>query len=100
MFTFNNFGQSANALSGRLLTPDLQKGVPRAIVLLINPTGEARYAFTNHFGYFRFVNVPTGITYTINVKHKRYVFEPTIFNNFSDNLNSAGTVNNLIALDK
>lgn len=102
IFAFCSFGQtgSNSEIAGRLTTPDNERGVSRAIVLLTNPTGDIRYAFTNPFGYFRFKDVPTGITYTISVKHKRYTFEPITIDNLSGNLNLSSSVNNLIAIRK
>ena len=48
-----------------------------AIVILTNlDTGATRFTLTNPFGYYRFLNVPTGQTYTISLNHKRFVFVP------------------------
>ncbi len=78
LFVFSSFGQtgSTTEVNGQLLDQDMVHGVPRAIMLLTNPTGEIRYAFTNPFGYFRFTYVPTGVTYTLSVIRKRYAFAP------------------------
>jgi hypothetical protein len=90
---------STNELNGQLLAPDLVHGVPRAIVLLTNPAGEVRYAFTNPFGYFRFREVPTGVTYTLTVKNKRYAFAPTTVVN-APNGAELNTVNDMIKIEK
>jgi hypothetical protein len=49
------------------------------------------YAQTNAFGYYRFVNLPAGVTYTLTVSGKRNTFTPssqvvTLSNNL-DNIN-------------
>lgn len=74
-FEFNH-SSSLNAIfGGQLLSPGLRP-VSGAIVSLTSPNGEVRFAFTNPFGYFSFQNVPAGIIYTLNIRHKRYTFSP------------------------
>jgi CSLREA domain-containing protein len=72
-YEVNNSSSSNSTYSGRVLSPD-SRGVSGAIVSLTGPNGEVRFAFTNPFGYFSFQNVPAGIIYTFNVRHKRYTF--------------------------
>lgn len=60
-------------VAGRVLT---QAGVPiaRARIYLTGPDGAIRMALSNPFGYFRFVDVPTGESYVIRAASKRYTF--------------------------
>ena len=46
------------------------------VAVRLTGTGTDRTAITNTFGYYRFANVPTGITYTLTPSHKRYTFTP------------------------
>lgn len=67
------------AVAGRVLTTD-GRGVFRAEVQLTDSNGQTRTARTNPFGYYRFENIPVGAIYTINVRHKEYVFAPQVIN--------------------
>ena len=98
---FSSFGQtgSTTEVTGQLLDRDMVHGVPRAIILLTNPAGEIRYAFTNPFGYFRFTYVPTGVTYTLSVIRKRYVFAPVTVVTAPDGVELV-TKDNLIKIEK
>jgi CSLREA domain-containing protein len=60
-------------LSGRVLTSS-GRGIYNARITLTNATGGVIYAQTNPFGYYRFVDLSSGTTFTINVIHKRYQF--------------------------
>jgi hypothetical protein len=60
------------SISGRVTRGD-GRGVAGARVTLTNASS-SRYAVTNHFGYYRFVGVPGGATYTILTRHKSHVF--------------------------
>jgi hypothetical protein len=60
-------------LSGKVLTSS-GHGIYNARVTLTNATGGVIYAQTNPFGYYRFVDLSPGTTFTINVIHKRYQF--------------------------
>lgn len=65
---------AANAsVNGRVLTAD-GKAVYNARILMIDTNGNIRFALTNPFGYFHFINIPTGAVYTFNVQHKHYIF--------------------------
>ncbi|MGI8641150.1 MAG: choice-of-anchor Q domain-containing protein [Pyrinomonadaceae bacterium] len=83
----SNIADSPVTLSGRVLT-NTGRGVDKAQVTLTDANGTVVYAQTNPFGYYRFVNLPPGMTYTITVIHKRYQFNSpqvvTIENNRSD----------------
>ena len=65
-------------IQGRVLSTD-GRGISKAMVTLVEPNGNVRYALTNPFGYYRFLEVPTGETYTLNVSHKTYDFNPASF---------------------
>ncbi|MEP6923318.1 MAG: choice-of-anchor Q domain-containing protein [Pyrinomonadaceae bacterium] len=60
-------------IGGRVLTAQ-GRGIFRATLLLTDANGVIKYASTNPFGYFRFAEVATAQTYTLNVRHKRYQF--------------------------
>jgi len=62
-------------ISGRVLN-STGRGVHNAIVTLTNSSGETRSTVTNPFGYYRFVQVAVGETYTVRVRSKRYTFRP------------------------
>lgn len=55
-------------------------GVNKARVYLIDQNGVTRTTLTNPFGYYRFDEVPVGATYIFYVRHKRYQFNPQVFN--------------------
>ena len=65
------------SVSGRVLT-STGRGVYNAMVTLTNSSGEVRTAITNPFGYYRFVEVAVGETYTLRVRSKRYTFTPQV----------------------
>ena len=65
------------SVSGRVLTAE-GRGVYNAQVSIIDANGQTRTARTNLFGFYRFADVPTGATYTINARHKQYEFAPQI----------------------
>jgi len=65
-------------LSGQVLTSN-SRGVSKAIVTLTDSVGDVRYTHTNPFGYYRFLNIPSGATYTISVSHKSYQFDSPQF---------------------
>lgn len=72
------------------------RGVSNATIILSNPSGEVHRTQPNQFGYYRFLDVATGVTYTVTVDSKRYTFDPTsqTFTLNADNLgvNFSGTV--------
>ena len=65
-------------IQGRVMT---QSGRPISIarVTLTNSTGDTRTAISNPFGYYRFLDLPSGQTYVITVGHKSYEFDPSSF---------------------
>lgn len=69
-----------NTLEGRVLSPEGLR-ISKALVALTTPNGEIRYAFVNPFGFFRFNNLASGSSYTLNIRHKRYTFAAQSFSN-------------------
>lgn len=75
-------------VSGRVFTPN-GNGLANAFLTLTDSSGNSRVLQTSPFGYYRFVNVPTGNTYTISVTSKRFTFPNpppmiTVNDNISD----------------
>ncbi len=71
-------------ITGRVLSPT-GRGVPRARVMLSDTNGVViRMAITNPFGYYRFVDVPSGQTYMLEVYSKQYTFLPQVVNTLED----------------
>ena len=76
------------SVSGRVVTA-AGRGVASARIRMTDAVGATRFAVTNPFGYYRFLNVATNASYTFNVTHKRYVFAPQtiLLQNELNNLN-------------
>jgi 6-phosphogluconolactonase (cycloisomerase 2 family) len=79
---------AAATVSGRVFTPN-GNGLANAFLTLTDSSGNSRVLQTSPFGYYRFVNVPTGDTYTISVVSKRFTFANpppviTVNDNISD----------------
>jgi hypothetical protein len=47
---------------------------------LTGPDGNVRSAQTNTFGYYRFAEVPVGVTYVLDARAKSYSFTPRTIN--------------------
>lgn len=60
-------------ISGQVLNTNF-RGVSKAGVALTESNGNVRYAITNPFGYYRFDRVKAGDIYTVEVRHKRFIF--------------------------
>jgi uncharacterized protein len=65
------------SISGRVITTE-GRGVSKAIIVMTGANGEARYATTNPFGYFRFADVVVGQVCIFSVTDKRFSFTPQI----------------------
>jgi len=65
------------SIGGRIIN-QTGRGVANAQIMMLDQNGEPRYARTNPFGYYRFVEVAAGETYIINVSHKRFTFAPRV----------------------
>lgn len=63
------------SVSGRVTTSG-GRGIGNARVTITDPSGVVQTTITSAFGYFRFDNVISGQSYTVNVRSKRYSFEP------------------------
>jgi CSLREA domain-containing protein len=48
--------------------------VPKAVVTLTDQNGNTRYTRTNGFGYFFFVDVAAGATYSVSISSKQHAF--------------------------
>jgi hypothetical protein len=75
-------------VAGRVVTA-VGRGVSGARVRLSGAGGQAAYAVTNPFGYYRFAGLTAGETYVVEVSAKRYTFaEPvrvvTLFDSVDD----------------
>jgi hypothetical protein len=68
-----NYGTGPVRLEGRVLTAS-GRGLANTRVLLTGGSGEPRYAVTNSAGYYRFVSLPVGQTYTVTASDKLYQF--------------------------
>ncbi len=72
-----NYSSSPVSLTGRLVT-STGRGIASGRVTLTGQLGELRYAITNPFGYYRFLNLPAGITYTVTAADKLFTFASPI----------------------
>ncbi len=68
---------AAVEVSGRVLSGNFS-GISNALVTLTDSNGNTLGTRTNSFGYYKFVEVNAGETYTVKVSHKRYRFAPQI----------------------
>jgi CSLREA domain-containing protein len=62
-------------VSGQILVALGGRGISKAYITLTDVFGNVRYTQTNPFGYYRFTALVPGITYTIRVSHKSYLFD-------------------------
>jgi hypothetical protein len=65
-------------VSGRVLRPG-GRGIFNAQVSATDENGGVKYARANPFGYYRFLGLTSGRTYTIRAEHKLYQFDPRQF---------------------
>ena len=75
-FTLAEGPATFETLKGRIRTPR-NLGADRVLVSLTDGLGNVRYAMTNNFGYYRFINVETWKPYTIRLQSKKYSFAST-----------------------
>jgi len=66
---------ASSTVSGRVTT-SAGFSFGTSIVSLTDIQGNVRSVRTNTFGYFNITGIPTGATYTLNVKSKSFVFNP------------------------
>lgn len=70
----NNLVTAANvSVSGRVLTAN-GRGIANTRVSATDENGNTRTVLTNPFGFYRFADLPTGQTYTLQAQSKRYQF--------------------------
>jgi hypothetical protein len=83
------------AVSGRVSNA-AGRGISRVNISITDDAGETRYALTNPFGYYRFLDIEAGRTYILSANSKRYQFsQPTQVISPSDNLDGI----NFIGID-
>jgi hypothetical protein len=68
-----SYSQSPVTVSGRITTYS-GRGIERTRIKIDDGQGNIFYTQTNPFGYYRFINLIPGTTYTITVTHKLYLF--------------------------
>lgn len=75
LYTLTILGPTAGlvSVSGRLVEQN-GHAVPHAVITLTDGLGNIRYARSNPFGYFRFIDVPSGEAYILSAEHKRFTF--------------------------
>jgi len=71
-------------ISGRVLD-STGRGLSNASVILNDTNGKTFLVQTGTFGKFAFENLPSGESFVLSVRSKRYLFSPTIIN-LSDDL--------------
>lgn len=69
-----NYSTSTVKIGGRVLT-STGRGIPIGRITLTDINGVVFFALTNPSGYYRFINLVPGMTYTLDVTHKYYRFE-------------------------
>lgn len=68
---------AAPANIGGRITDDYGNGIAFVNIQIVSPNGTfSASTITNSFGYFQFDNVPTGVTYIITPRSKKYSFDP------------------------
>lgn len=73
-------------VSGRVVT-ESGRGINRARLTLTDSNGQVRLATTNPFGFYRFIDLPTGSDYVLTVGSKTYQFkEPSRVLSLQENL--------------
>jgi uncharacterized delta-60 repeat protein len=65
------------SISGRVLTSD-GRGLNNAIVSLTDANGNSRSTRTGSFGFYRFDEIEAGQIVIVNVRSKRFQFEPRV----------------------
>jgi predicted outer membrane repeat protein len=87
---------------GGCVTEPNGRGLANASVLLTDAAGATRLTQTNNFGYYRFAEIPSGATYILAVRAKRFNVEPQVVNITEEKLdiNFTGTFTNLNFLNK
>jgi hypothetical protein len=84
---------AAVSISGRVTTPE-GRGLRNALVVLTDENGATQTVVTTAYGYYRFVEVPSGTSYVVNVRSRRYVFYAQVVQAF-DNLTDVDFVGHI-----
>jgi hypothetical protein len=63
-------------VAGRVMSG--KRGIGNAQVYLTDQNGETKTAHTNSLGYYQFLEVGVGKSYTINILSKRHLFSPQV----------------------
>ena len=71
---------AADVTIGGIVRNSAGRGVSGSVVTLTDTSGNARHARTNPFGYFRFLEVPSGATYIISANYKIRLTDTQIIN--------------------
>ena len=71
------------SLSGRVLETN-GRGLANATVVLTDSMGVERTVQTGSFGRFSFSDLPSGETYIVSVRSRRFVFSPQVVSLQSD----------------
>lgn len=82
IFRANPFAPTSAGVnvSGKVLSANGRRGLPRTIVSLTDSSGESKTTRTNQFGYYRFENIKAGETYTITAFSRGYQFQSQVIN--------------------
>lgn len=64
-------------ITGRVLDRN-GRGIPRAIIQLVDQNGEIKVKRSNNFGFYRFNGINAGETVSLNVFSKQYSFLPAV----------------------
>lgn len=68
---------SANVdITGQVVS-DTGRPIMRAALTLTDPSGNVYRSMTNPFGYFRFSEIPSGMTYVMSIRDKSHEFSPS-----------------------
>ncbi len=65
------------SVSGRVMTSE-GRGLRNAFVTATNSSGIQRTVMTGIFGQYRFDDLPTGETYVISIRSRRFSYEPRV----------------------
>jgi len=76
---------TAVSIGGRIQTAE-GRGIYRATVTLTDANGNSVRSLSNPFGYYRFFEVETGMTYTVSVTGKGLRFTPQVITVTGENL--------------
>lgn len=82
-WAIGNLPAASVSVGGRVLRSD-GRGMSGSLVTMTDPGNVVRYAVTNPFGYYRFRDVGTNISYTFAVRSKSFTYSPRVVNVTND----------------